>query len=252
MTPKHALVRPPGTMFPWCLSEHPLKHTADVTIAQKQHKKYCKTLTELGLEVIEIGDPTEMFPDACFVEDTAVIHNDKALITLMEPVARHGEEKEVERILSEYMEIKHAVSPATIEGGDVIHINDRMIIGVTQRTNQEGAEQAGGWLGVKVDTLVDPNIKHLKSYATYLGNNTMIMTEEYADHGVMRGYDQILVPEEERFASNTLAVDETILMAKGYPRTQELVREAGFEVIEIDISEFEKCDGAITCLSLLF
>ena len=166
--------------------------------------------------------------------------------------SRRGEEKAIEEVLKEYLMVKRAVDPATVEGGDVIHLPDRLISGVTQRTNQEGVNQMGNWLGVPVDTIINPNIVHLKSYVTYLGRNTMIVTKAYADHPTLQGYNVLVVPDEEGYAVNTLTIEDTVLMPSGHPRSQEMVREAGFEVVSLDVSEFEKCEGAVSCLSILF
>jgi dimethylargininase len=251
MMPRRALVREPGERYPGCISSHPLRHTVDVSRARAQHALYCEALLELGLEVIRVPRD-DLHPDSCFVEDNAVVHGGKALICRMARESRRGEEVEVEAALREYMTVKRAVAPATIEGGDVIHLQDRLISGVTQRTNLEGVAQLREWLGVPVDTIEDPGIVHIKSYVTYLGRGTMIATGKYASHPALEGFQMLVVPEGEEYAADTLAIGNTVVMPAGLPRAHELVREAGFDVIPLDVSEFEKCEGAITCLSILF
>lgn len=251
MMPKHSLVREPGDRYPGCISSHPLLHTVSVARARAQHAEYCRTLSELGIEVIHLPRDDER-PDSCFVEDNAVIHGSKALICRMAKESRRGEETAVEAALREYLEVRRAEAPATVEGGDVIHLPDRLISGVTERTNREGVAQMEAWLGVPVETIVDPGIVHLKSYVTYLGGDTMIATRAYADHPVLEGFNVLVVPDEEWYAANTLALGDTVLMPSGRPRAHALVREAGFDVVPLDVSEFEKCEGALTCLSLLF
>lgn len=251
MMPKHALVREPGARYRRCISSHPLHHTVDVRRARAQHAKYCRTLSELGIEVIAIPRD-DIHPDSCFVEDNAVIHGGRALICRMAKESRRGEEDAIEEALREYREVKRATAPATVEGGDVIHLPDRLISGMTPRTNPEGVAQMEAWLGVPVETIIDPGIVHLKSYVTYLGDNTMIATEAYARHPILKGFTVLKVPSEEGYAANTLAIGDTVLMPRGRPRAQAMVREAGFDVVPLDVSEFEKCEGALTCLSLLF
>jgi len=251
MMPKHALVREPGARYRGCISSHPLRHTVDVSVARRQHAEYCKTLRELRLDIITAPRDDER-PDSCFVEDNAVIQRGKALICRMAKESRRGEEEGVEAVLKQYMPVKRAMAPATVEGGDIVHLPDRLISGVTERTNAEGVAQMGSWLGVRVDTIVDPNIVHLKSYVTYLGRNMMIVTKSYADHPALKGFRMLVVPDEERYAANTLAIGDTVLMPSGRPRAQAMVREAGFDVVSLDVGEFEKCEGALTCLSLLF
>ncbi len=250
MKPEYALVREPGDRYPGCISAHPLRHTVNVSRARNQHARYCVTLSELGLEVIHVPRD-DMRPDSCFVEDNAVVHNGKALICRMARESRRGEEIGVEDVLRGYMPVNRAVTPATVEGGDVIHLPDRLISGVTQRTNTEGIAQMREWLGITVDTIVDPNIVHLKSYVTYLGKGIMIATK-YIEHPALKGIEMLTVPDEEKYAADTLAIGETVLMAAGYPLAHEIVKEAGFDVISLDVSEFEKCEGALTCLSILF
>lgn len=228
-----------------------MRHTIDLELAREQHRNYCRILSELGLEVIHLPR-RDLLPDSCFVEDNAVIHGDRALICRMARESRRGEEEDVEDFLKDYLKVRRATPPATVEGGDVIHLRDRLISGVTERTNMEGVAQMREWLEVRVDTIVDPGIVHLKSYVTYLGDGVMIATRPYAHHPALEGFRVLMVPDDEAYAANTLTIGETVLMPDGYPRSHEIVREAGFEVIPLPMTEFEKCEGALTCLSLLF
>lgn len=196
--------------------------------------------------------PDEGHPDACFVEDTAVIHGRKALICRAGVESRRGEEASVVEVLEQYLSLRQAVAPATVEGGDVVHLERRLLSGLSQRTNQEGIRQMSEWLEVEVDSIEDPEMMHLKSHVTYLGRNTVIATKKYADHPSLRGHEIIVVPPGEEYAADTLAVGDTVLMAAGRSRSHDLVRRAGFKVIVLDVSEMEKCDGALTCLSLIF
>ena len=251
LEPRHALVREPGDRYPGCISSHPLHHTVDTAKARAQHAKYCETLTEVGLEVIHTPRDN-VHPDSCFIEDNAVVHGGRALICRMAKESRRGEQPGVEAVLKEYMPVKWAKAPATIEGGDVVHLPDRLISGVTQRTNMEGVAQMRDWLRVKVDTIVDPSIVHLKSYLTSLGRGNVIVTMKYADHPTLKGLETLIVPKGEEYAADTLTVGDNVLIPKGSLRTHKMLREAGYDVIPMDVSEFEKCEGALTCLSILF
>ncbi|MGD2200041.1 MAG: arginine deiminase-related protein [Candidatus Bathyarchaeota archaeon] len=248
---RRALVREPGNSYKGCISSHPLHHTLDLSKAREQHARYCEVLSELGLEVIRVSRD-DVLPDSCFVEDNAVVYRGKALICRMAKEGRRGEQPGVAAVLEEYMPVRWAEAPATIEGGDVIHLPDRLICGLTQRTNLEGVAQMRDWLGITVDTIEDPGIMHLKSYITSLGNGRVIATARYADHPALNGLKVLRVPEGEEYAADTLTVDDTVLMPKGYPESHAMVREAGYHVIPMDVSEIEKCDGALTCLSILF
>ena len=248
--PKTAIVREPGDMYAGCLSTHPLHHTVSLKGAREQHAKYCTTLKELGLEVVRVPRD-DLRPDSCFVEDNAIVQNGKALICRMAKESRRGEETGVEAVLSEMMPVRRAKSPATVEGGDVVHLPDRLISGISDRTNPEGVAQMQEWLGVPVATIFDPTIMHLKSYVTYLGRNIMIATEKYAYHPALEGFEILIPPGKEEYAADTLAVGDTVLMADGYAEAQQMVKEMGFDVISLNVSEIQKCDGALTCLSIL-
>jgi dimethylargininase len=107
------------------------------------------------------------------------------------------------------------------------------------------------WLDVKVDTVEDPSIVHLKSYVTYLGRDFVISTKRYSKHPTLKGFTVLVVPEDEGYAADTLTIGDTVLMARGRPKSRALVKDAGFDVVSLDVSEIEKCEGALTCLSLI-
>ncbi len=251
MKPKRAVVRPPSSAFPRCISSHPLRNTIAVEKALKQHQTYCDTLRELGLELI-VMNQEEKYPDSCFVEDTAVIHNGKALVARMARPSRQGEEDSVEALLGQYLQVRRVTKPGTLEGGDVIHLPNKLMTGVSQRTNIDGVFQMRDWLEVEVIGIRDPYIVHLKSHATFLGMKTMICRRAYRDHPALEKYNLIVLDDEDSYAANTLTIDEVVLMPAGFDRAASQVREAGYEVLPIDVSEFEKCEGALTCLSILF
>jgi len=251
LEPKRALVREIGDRYKSCLSTHPLHSTLDLALAREQHAAYCNALAELGLEIIRVQRDDER-PDSVFVEDNVVVHKDKALICRMAKMPRRGEETGVEAVIKQYLRVKRATSPATVEGGDVVHLDDKLISGISQRTNPEGIAQMQAWLEVPVATIFDPGIMHLKSYVTYLGRNTMIATEKYATHPALEGFQMIIPPGNDEYAADTLAVGDTVLMAKGYPEAHVMVKEAGFDVVVLNVSEIQKCDGALTCMSVLF
>jgi len=248
---EHALVRRPPRTFSNCISSHPERHSLDLRFARRQHSAYCNVLSELGIEVI-ILPKDEAHPDSCFVEDTAVVRGGRAFITRLAKESRRGEEEDVLETLKQYKSVKTATQPATIEGGDVIHLRDRLISGITKRTNRDGVSQMTAWLDVESDILEDKSIIHLKSHVTYIGREVILVTESFSDHEVLQDFVKVVVPFEERYAANALAIGETVLISEGHPQTQEMVSELGFDVKSLRMSEFEKCEGALTCLSVLF
>lgn len=249
--PRRALVREPGNSYSRCISCHPEKASIDLGRARSQHAEYRKALRDLGLEVITVPKD-DANADSCFVEDNAVVHGKRAIICRMARKSRRNEVEAVAEVLGHYLQIAHAKPPATVEGGDVIHFEDRLISGVSQRTNPAGISQMSEWLGVKVDTIRDIGMVHLKSYVTYLGRNTLIASSRFAKHDLFKQFTVIELPDKEAYAADTLAIGDTVLMASGRPDAQKLVKLAGFNVISLDVSEIEKCEGALTCLSILF
>ncbi len=251
MKVKRAIVREPSLSYTQCVSSHPLHHTVSLEKARLQHINYCDTLLNLGLELIKLP-PKKEYPDSCFVEDTAVVFGNRAFITRMGVQSRRGEDKEVEETLKEYFLTKRATEPATLEGGDVLHLPNGLICGITQRTNKLGAKQMEDWLQVQVDTITNPNIVHLKSHMKYLGNNTMIISDEYDGHPLLQGLNLLIIHKKESYLVNCLSIGNTVIMSNTFNYAQNVVTEAGFEVISLEMSEFEKCQGALTCLSIIF
>lgn len=251
LSPARALVREPGKLFPRCISSHPMRHTINVERARSQHRAYCDTLSDLGLEVIHL--PREdRFADSCFIEDTAVIVGQKALICRLAKPSRQGEEEAVELKLREHRSTSRIIAPGTVEGGDVIHLQTNLICGITQRTNKVGIQQLEKFLEVPVETIEISKVIHLKSHVTNLRQNTFVATKSMAQQPALKGFEILIIPDAEQYAANTLTIGDTVLIPKGYPHTKSLIEKAGFTVVTLDMSEFAKCEGALTCLSLFF
>lgn len=247
---KRAIVREISDSYMSCISDHPQHSSLNIKRARKQHRSYQNTLEELGLEVIVLNKENE-YPDACFVEDNVIIHGTKAFINRMGAKARRGEEQSVFEILKQYKTVKHASSPATIEGGDVIHLDDRLICGLSSRTNLEGIKQASEWLNITINP-INGDFVHLKSYVTYLNSNIIISTNQFIDHPILSKFDIIEVPADESYAANTLTIGETVILPSGNQKLNAMIRDRGFETIQLKTDQFEFCEGALTCLSILF
>lgn len=248
---KYALVREPGDLYKNCITSHPQKARININIVRKHHLEYCNTLEELGLELITLPRLNK-YPDSCFIEDTTIIHNNRAFLTRMGAIERRGEVSSVESVLKEFMNVKKALEPARIEGGDVIHLDDYLISGITKRSNQEGVNQMSKFLKIKVIPCIDPEIVHLKSYVTYLGRNTLLITKKYANQSIFEKFEKIIVDTQEEYAANTLTINETVIMAEGYENSHMKVKKAGFDILTLKTTQFQLCEGALSCLSLLF
>jgi dimethylargininase len=246
-----AIVRKMPDSYVNCISSHPEQQNLNLQSAKEQHDKYVQTLRELGIEIISLS-PLDTYPDSCFVEDTAIIHKSKAVITQMGAPSRRGEGDTIADVLKDYFTLKFIHDPGIIEGGDVLHFKDKLVSGLSQRTNKEGIDQTASFLDVKIDFIPDPSIVHLKSYISYLDNNSILVANKYASHEILSGYTKIIVPEKEVYACNALSINGTIIMANGFPKTEQLLRQNDFDLIKLETSEMQKCEGSLTCLSLLF
>jgi dimethylargininase len=248
---KHAIVRPVPDSYDRCIRTN--REKIDVALAKRQHAEYCRTLQKLGLSLTWIrGD--NALPDSCFVEDTAVVFGEKAVICNMAAKSRANEVAEVAKAMSELKETYRIKPPATIDGGDVLRVDDRVLVGISARTNLHAVRQLKKILEnsrMKVVPVKVHNVLHLKSACTYLGNGVVILSRGCFDAKVLQGLGKIFVPKGEDYAADCLAVSGTVLIAKGHAETRKLVEKEGFRVEELEISEFRKGDGALTCLSIL-
>lgn len=248
---RYAVVRSVPDSYDHCVRTN--VEEINIELAKIQHAEYCKILQKLGLSLIWVeGD--NALPDSCFVEDTAVILGEKAVICRMSVESRIREVAAVAKVLEKLKQIHYIRSPAAIDGGDVLKIEDRVFIGLSARTNERAVDQIKEILedsNLEVIPLRISRVLHLKSACTYLGNNYVILSKGCFDDGVLSGLNKIVVPKGEEYAADCLAVNGTVLMSKGYPRTRTLIEREGLPVEELDMSEFRKGDGALTCLSII-
>ncbi|VVS95173.1 amidinotransferase [Desulfoluna spongiiphila] len=219
-----------------------------------QHTTYTETLKSLGLTV-EVLEAEEAYPDAHFVEDTAVVFPEAAVITNPGADARKGEEVTIEKALAAHRPIEKITAPGTVDGGDILMVGRHFFIGVSDRTNDEGAAQLGAivtrhgytWSAVPVAAGL-----HFKSSVNYVGKNTLLVTETFQDRSELEGYTLLVLDPEEEYAGNTLLINDTLIMPKGYPKTRAKLEALELPIVEIDTSETRKMDGGLTCLSLRF
>ena len=215
----------------------------------EQHSRYISRLKKCGLNTILL-EPDNNFPDSTFVEDTAVVNKDIAIITRPGVKSRRGEENKISRILREiFHNIEFIKFPGTIEGGDVLKIENQYFIGLSHRTNDEGADQL-----IKILQSYDysctkvkmKKLLHLKSGISYIGDKTILTAGEFIDHPCFKEFSQIEVNENESYAANSLTINDFVLIHKNFKRTKEKIEEKGFNVLEIDVSEFQKMDGGLS------
>lgn len=254
MISKYAIVRNVAKTYDNCVKPNKPGKQIDVLLARAQHQSYCQALKDLGLKLINI-EADSRFPDCCFVEDPAIVIEDTAIITRLGVKSRTGEERAVAKVLKCYKTIRWIKPPGTIEGGDVLKIGRKIYIGLSERTNQSAIKQvraiAAGY-GYEVIPVRVRGMIHLKTGCTYLGNNYVTMVKGKVDEKPFAGYKKIVIPKAESYSANCLAINGTVLMPEGYPKTKRLIKNAGFKTRELDMSEFRKGGGSLTCLSIIF
>ncbi len=249
----HAITRKPGKNFAQGITTSVLE-TPNYELIAKQHEAYIRALKSLGLEVIVLDSEPD-YPDAYFVEDTAVVTPDVAVITNPGAEDRKGEEDTIEPLLSKHRKTIYVKPPGTLDGGDVLMVDTHFFIGISERSNMEGAEQLGrilekygnSWAAVPVNSGL-----HLKSCVNFVGNNALLITEDFADLNEFKGFDKIILNKEEESAANTLLINDCLIIPKGFPDTRKKLATLGFDIIELDVSEARKMDGGLTCMSIRF
>jgi len=227
----------------------------DYLLALKQHQEYIEALVECGLEVTVL-EANENYPDSTFVEDTALLTSECAVITNPATHSRNGEIIELSQVIENvYPIVETIATPGTLEGGDVMMVGNHFYIGLSERTNLFGANQLIGILakyGLIGSTVTVENILHLKSEVSYLENNNLLVTTSFINKLEFKKYNLILVDDDESYAANSLWINNIVLVPKGFPNTKNKIEQAGYKTIEVDVSEFRKLDGGLSCLSLRY
>ena len=250
----HAIARKPGENFASGLTSRTNPVKPDYERIRQQHDAYVAALRDVGLEVIVLA-PLPDHPDAYFVEDTAVVTPDIAVITNPGAESRKGETASIGKMISQFRELRYIQAPGTVDGGDVLMVDGHFFIGISQRTNREGARQLGTileglghtWTAVPVGAGL-----HFKSSVNHIGTETLLVTRDFADHKLFKAYHCIVIDPDENDAANTLYVNDHLLVPAGFPKTQRQLAKLKLPIIELDVSEVQKMDGGLTCMSLRF
>lgn len=257
MTFTRAIARPPGGTFADGLTTAGLG-PPDLSAALAQHAAYLAALEACGLEVTVLP-PDDRFPDSTFVEDTAVLARGLAVLCRPGAPSRAGEVEAIRPALDAFFHSSAAIeAPGTVDGGDVCEAGDHVFIGVSERTNEEGARQLASLLSsVGLDSsFVDirgiPGLLHLKSGIAWLGGRTLALTDLLASRPEFRNWSRLPVPPGEEYAANAVLVNGRVLLAAGFPRFEGAVRARGLPTVPLEMSEFRKLDGGLSCLSLRF
>ncbi|WBQ02047.1 dimethylargininase [Kribbella sp. CA-293567] len=251
MATVRALVRRPSPRLAEGLLTHLDRVPVDADLAVQQWQQYVDVLTEAGWSCIEVP-PADDCPDGVFVEDTMVVYQDLAVIARAGADERRPEAAEAERtVAAQGYRIAHITDPGTMDGGDILKVGTTVYAGLGGRTNQAGVDQLRQYfapLGAEVVAVPVEKVLHLKSAVTALPDGTVIGYEPLTDNPA--AFPKFLAVPEEGGAHVVLLGEDRLLMAASAPRTAALFRERGYTPVVVDISEFEKLEGCVTCLSV--
>ena len=246
-----ALVRRPGPRLAEGLLTHLDRTPVDLELAQRQWERYVAALQAEGWETVEVP-PADDCPDAVFVEDTVVVYGDLAVVTRPGAEQRRPETADTEETLRGLgFRIERIEPPGTLDGGDVLKYGGTVWVGLGGRTNREGADQLAAHLaplGARVVTVPVTRVLHLKTAVTALPDGTVVGHEPMVDDPTT--WQPFLPVPEESGAHVVLLGGDTVLMADDAPHSRELFERRGLRVVAVDISEFEKLEGCVTCLSV--
>jgi dimethylargininase len=252
-----AILRIPGSNFADGLT------TVDLGVPHfdqvlEQHAHYCDALRECGLE-LTLLTPDLQHPDSTFVEDTAILIPEAAIFCRPGATSREGEVEVIRPVVERFYTRSFTIdAPGTVDGGDICEAGDHFFIGLSQRTNEQGARQLAehlielGYTTSNIDVRDMTTILHLKSGISYIGDNTLVVMEEMAASRRFANFDLLRVSEAESYAANCVRVNDRVLLADGFPTLRDELSARGFNPLILDMSEFQKMDGGLSCLSLRF
>jgi dimethylargininase len=256
---QHAIVRIPAENFAEGLTTADLGAPVYAT-ALAQHQKYCQALQACGLELTVLA-PDPKHPDSTFVEDAAIVTERCAVLTNPGAASRTGEVAGVRAALAPFYDRFDAIEPpGTLDGGDVFAADGRFFIGLSERTNAAGARQLAdflaraGYTSACIPVTGIPGLLHLKSGMAYLGASPgaghLVLVDAFLGMEAFRGYRIVRVSPEEAYAANCLQVNEQVLVPEGFPRLRRSLEDLGYRTLPLEMSEFQKMDGGLSCLSL--
>lgn len=254
---KNTIVKRPCKAMIDGITSAPELGTPDYELALKQHDTYIEALKQCNVNVTVL-EADERYPDSCFVEDPAVLTSKCAIITNPGAASRNGEKDEIVNTIKQFYSedtIEYIKAPGTLEGGDVMMVNNHFYVGKSARTNEEGIRQfieilnKYGFSGSEVPL---EKVLHLKTGVNYIENNNLLVSGEFIEKEDFNDFNKIIIPEEEAYGANCIWMNGNVIVPKGYPTVEKAVRDLGYNVIIVDTSEYRKIDGGLSCLSLRF
>ena len=237
-----------------CELTHMEREPVDARAAAAQHRGYREALAACGARVVTLPAANEL-PDSVFVEDTAVVLDEVAVLTRPGVESRRGEVRLVAPEVARLRPVVRIEPPATLEGGDVLRLGRTLYVGLSTRTNAEGAaalRRLAAPHGYEVVTVEPRGCLHLKTGCSALDDGTVLVNPGWVDAAAFRGREVVAVDASEPWAANVLSVGGAICVNAAFPRTAEMLSARGYDVRAVEVSEFSKAEGSLTCLSLLF
>jgi len=249
-----AITRPVSASIGRCELTHVGRAAIDAGAAAAQHREYERILAELGCDVRSLPEEPDL-PDSVFVEDTAVVLDDVAVIARPGAASRRAETAAVVPALRRHRELAFIEAPGTLEGGDVLAVGRSVYVGLSSRTNASGFEQLRDILAPRGYTVTTARVSeclHLKSAVTQVGPDRFLVNRGWVDPGHCPGIELIEVDPAEPFAANALLIGDAVVFPAAFERTLETLVRRGIRVVSIDVSEIAKAEGSVTCCSLVF
>ena len=225
----------------------------DTRLAMEQHRQYQSVLSSLGCKIVTVPTGPGL-ADSVFIEDTAIVLDEIAVMCLPGAEARRAEVAGVADVLRQYRVLASIQHPGTLDGGDLLRVGNVIYAGVSTRSNRRGIEQLGGVtaeFGYSVQAVETTKCLHLKSAVSQIALDTLLINPDWIDTSAFRNCELIAVDKEEPHAANALRVGAGVVYPSSFPRTLEKLAQRGFNVIPIDVSELQKAEGAVTCCSLI-
>jgi len=249
-----AITHAPSQHIDQCKRTYVAQTPVDYDRALDQHEGYCRTLHKCGAEVRTLEVNRE-FPDCAFVEDTAIVLDELAVLAAMGEESRRAEPDGIEPELRRYREVHRVELPATIEGGDVLRMDRTLLVGLSSRTTSAGISAFDAIVrrhGYRVVAVPVRGCLHLKTACTALPDGRLLVNPAWLDVRDLGDYELVPVPEDEPWGANIAFVGTSVCVSAAHVQTTDMIREIGFDVQLVDLSEFARAEGGVTCLSLVF
>jgi len=248
-----AITRAVGPELAGCELSFVPRAPIDLGRAMAQHEAYCEALVAAGCEVLALPALPD-HPDAVFVEDTALVFDEVAVLTRPGAESRRGEVASIAAALAPHRSLLRIEAPGTLDGGDVLRVGRDVFVGRSARSNGAGIAQLATLLaphGYRVQGVATRDCLHLKSAATVVADDTLLVQPAWVDPAVFAGCTLIEVDPAEQHPANALRIGDTVIQPDCFPRTRARLEAAGIRVLPVDVSELQKAEGAVTCCSLV-